>query len=95
MILRLSLNETDLQRSQQVLALLQRQSNHLRRIFGRRRATADLMHANDPIRADQLQHDPPLHPELPGYSDRAVHSTPHLLDGLTGVPKFWNVQRKR
>jgi hypothetical protein len=49
-----------------MLALLQRQPDHSRRIFGYGRATAaDLMGANDPIRSDQFQHDPPLHPQLP------------------------------
>ena len=71
MILRLGLNEMDLQRSKQMLALLQRQPDHLRPIFGHGRATADLMDADDPIRSDQLQHHPPLHPELPA-NDRAV-----------------------
>jgi hypothetical protein len=45
MILRLSLNEMDLQRSKQMLARLQRQPNHMQRIFGYGRATADLMNA--------------------------------------------------
>ena len=48
-----------------MLALLLRQPDHSRRIFGHGRATADLMGANDPIRSDQLQYDPPLHPKLP------------------------------
>jgi hypothetical protein len=82
MILRLSLNEMDLQRSKQMLALLQRQPDHLRPIFSHGRATADLMDANDPIRSDQLQHDPPLHPELPATTTGRSHSTPHVLDGL-------------
>ena len=64
-----------------MLALLLRQPDHSRRIFGHGRATADLMGANDPIRSDQLQYDPPLHPKLPAHSGRS-HSTPHLLDGL-------------
>ena len=81
MILRLSLNEMDLQRSKQMLALLQRQPNHLRRIFGHGRATADLMDANDPIRSDQLQHDPLLHPELPVPTYGPPDTT----------PMFWTV----
>ena len=85
MILRLSLNEMDLQRSKQMLALLLRQPDHSRRIFGHGRATADLMGANDPIRSDQLQHDPPLHPELPATTTGRSHSTPHLLDGLVNI----------
>ncbi len=48
MILRLSLNEMDLQCRKQMLALLQRQPDHSRRIFGNGRATADLMNANNP-----------------------------------------------
>ena len=85
MILRLSLNEMDLQRRQQMLALLQRQPDHSRRIFGHGRATADLMNANDPIRSDQLQHDPPLHPELPATTTGRSHST----------PTFWTVSSTR
>jgi hypothetical protein len=76
MILRLSLNEMDLQRSEQVLALLQRQPDHMRRIFGHGRATADLVDVNDPIRSDQLQHNPPLHPELPATTTERSHSSP-------------------
>jgi hypothetical protein len=50
-------------RSKQMLALLLRQPDHARHIFGHGpratghghgRATADLMGANDPIRSDQL-----------------------------------------
>jgi hypothetical protein len=82
MILRLCLNEMDLQRSKQMLTLLQCQPDQPRRIFGHACATADLMDANDPIRSDQLQHDPPLHPELPATTTGRSHSTPHLLDGL-------------
>ena len=85
MILRLSLNEMDHQRSKQMLALLQRQPDQPRRIFGHGRTTADLMNANDPIRSDQLQHDPPLHPKLPATTTGRSHSTPHLLDGLKSV----------
>jgi hypothetical protein len=43
MILRLSLNEMDLQRSKQMLALLQRQPNQPGRIFGNGRASADFV----------------------------------------------------
>jgi hypothetical protein len=76
MILRLRLNEMDLQRSKQMLAFLQRQPDYLRQIFGHGRATADLMNANGPVRSDQLQHDPPLHPELPATTTGQSHSTP-------------------
>jgi hypothetical protein len=72
MILHLGSNEMDLQRSKQMLALLQRQPKHLRRIFGHGSATADLMNANDPVRSNQLQHDSPLHPELPANNYGAV-----------------------
>ena len=82
MILRLRLNEMDLQRRKQMLTLLQRQPDQPRRIFGHGRATANLMDANDPIRSDQLQHDPPLHPALPATTTGRSHSTPHILDGL-------------
>jgi hypothetical protein len=82
MILCLGLNEMDLQHSKQMLAFLQRQPDHLRQIFGHGRATADLMNANGPVRSDQLQHDPPLHPELPATTTGRSHSTPHLRDGL-------------
>jgi hypothetical protein len=64
-----------------MLTLLQRQPDQPRRIFGHGRATADLMDANDPIRSDQLQHDPPLHPELPATTTGRSHST----------PTFWTV----
>jgi hypothetical protein len=84
MILRLGLNEMDLQRSKQMLALLQRQPDHSRRTFGHGRATADLMNANGPVRSDQLQHDPPLHPQLPATTTGRSHSTPHIPDGLVG-----------
>src|SRR3978361_860923 len=53
---RLSLNEMDLQRSQQMLALLQRQPNHLRRIFGHGGASADLMNPNAPAWPYPPQH---------------------------------------
>jgi hypothetical protein len=76
MILRLGLNEMDLQRSKQVLALHQRQPDHLRRIFGYGRGAAYFMDANDPFRSDQLQHDPPLHPELPAITTGRFHCTP-------------------
>jgi hypothetical protein len=81
MILRLSLNEMDLQRSEQMLALFQRQSEQPRRIFGHGRTTADLMNADDPVRSDQLQHHPPLHPELPATTTGRSNST----------PTFWTV----
>jgi SAM-dependent methyltransferase len=84
MILRLRLNEMDLQRGEQILALLQRQSNQPGRIFGHGRAAADLGRANDPIRTNQLQHHPPLHPQLPTTTTGRSHSTPHVLDGLFG-----------
>ena len=54
MVLRLSLNKMDLQRSKQMFALCQRQPDQPRRIFGHGRASADLMNANDPIRSDHL-----------------------------------------
>jgi hypothetical protein len=76
MILRLCLNEMDLQRSKQMLALRQRQPDHLRPIFGHGSATADLMNANDPVRSSQLQHNPPLHPKLPATTTGRPHSTP-------------------
>jgi hypothetical protein len=85
MIRRLCLDEMDLQHSKQILALLQRQPDQPRRIFGHRRTTADLMKANDPIRSDHLQHDPPLHPELPAITIGRSYSTPHFLDGLSAV----------
>jgi hypothetical protein len=68
MILRLRLNKMDLQRREHPLSLCQCHSDHPRRIFGHRRAAADLMNANGPIRSDQLQHDPPLHPKLPVFA---------------------------
>jgi hypothetical protein len=46
MILRLGLNEMDLQRSKQMLALIQRQPDQPRRVFGHGRATTNLMNAN-------------------------------------------------
>jgi hypothetical protein len=55
MILHLGLNAMDLQRSQQMLALIQRQPGHLRRIFGDGRASVGLMNGNGFIRFDQLQ----------------------------------------
>jgi hypothetical protein len=81
MILRLSLNETDLQRSKQMFALLQRQPDHLRHISAYSRTAADFMNTNSPIRSNQLQHDPPLHPELPATTTGRSHST----------PTFWTV----
>src|SRR6202044_3390835 len=74
-------NEMDLQRRKQMLTLLQRQPDQPRRIFSQGRATANLMDANDPIRSNQLQHDPPLHPELPATTTGWSHST----------PTFWTV----
>jgi hypothetical protein len=54
---------------------------NLRRIFCPRRPAANFMNDNRPIRSDQLQHDPPLHPELPATTTERVHST----------PTFWTV----
>jgi hypothetical protein len=82
-ILRLGLNEMDLQRSKQMLALLQRQPDQPRRVIGHDRATADLMNANGPIWSDHFQHDPPLHPEPPATTTRHSHGTPNFLDGPT------------
>jgi hypothetical protein len=81
MILRLRLNKMDLQRREHPLSLCQRHSDHPRRILGHRRAAADLMNANGPIRSDQLQHDPPLHPELPVTMTGPSRS----------IPTFWTV----
>jgi hypothetical protein len=72
MIRCLRANKVDLQCAEQPLALCQRQSDHLGRIFGHRRAAADLVEVNGPVRSDQLQHNPPLHPELPVTHHRAV-----------------------
>jgi hypothetical protein len=41
------------------------------------------MNVNGPIRSDQLQHHPPLHPELPATTTGHSHST----------PRFWTVSR--
>jgi hypothetical protein len=82
MILRLCLNETDLQCSKQLLTLVQRQPDRLRRIFSRGRATADLMNANDPIRSDQLQMTRHFIPNSRLQQRPGAHSTPHVLDGL-------------
>ena len=49
-----------------------------RRIFGVSRATADLM---NPIRSDQLQHDTPLHPDLPATMTGRSHSAPTFWTG--------------
>ena len=70
MILRLRLNKMDLQPCEHSLSVCQRQPDHLRRIFCHRCPAANFMNDNRPIRSDQLQHDPPLHLELP-YNDRA------------------------
>src|SRR5450631_1375633 len=68
MILRLSVNRVDLQRSRQMLSLLQCQPTAAQ--------PADLMNADDPIRSNLFQHDPPLHPELPATKTERSHSTP-------------------
>jgi hypothetical protein len=80
MIFRLRLNKMVLHRRKHMLALCQRQPDHPWRVFGHRGAAADLMNADGPVRPDQLQHDPPLHPELP-----VTPEPPH------GTPRFWTV----
>jgi hypothetical protein len=69
----------DLQRSKQMFTLLQRSARSFAAHFGHGSATADLMDANDPVRSNQLQHDQPLHSELPATTTGRSHSTPHLL----------------
>jgi hypothetical protein len=101
MLRRLRTNKMALHRRQHLLALCQRQSDHLRSVFGHRGSSADLMDANRPIRPDQLQHDPPLHPKLPATTTGRSHSTPHLLDiagfderqrlGQVSTPKLMRV----
>ena len=71
----------DLQCSEQMLALCQGQPDHPRRIFAYRRTAANLMNDNGPIRSNQLQHDPPLHPALPVTTTGMSNST----------PRFWTV----
>jgi hypothetical protein len=78
MILRLRSNKMDLQPCEHLLSVCQRQPDHLRRIFGHRRPAANLMNDNSPIRSDQLQHDPPLHSELPVTTTERAHITPRF-----------------
>jgi hypothetical protein len=52
MILRPRSNKMDLQRGKQMLGVLKRQLDHLRLIFGHRRATANLMNADSPPTRD-------------------------------------------
>jgi hypothetical protein len=58
----------------------------LRPLFGHGRTVADLMNANDPIRSDQLQHDPHFIPnsrlQRPGGPIAL-----HLLDVL--ICRIW------
>ena len=70
--------------SKQMLAFLRRKPNHFRQTFGHGRAIADLMNANGPVPTDQLQHNPPLHSELPATNNRRSISA-HLLDLLDSL----------
>jgi hypothetical protein len=70
MILRLSLNEMVLQSGEHELSLRQRQPDGPGRILVNRRAAANLVNADGPIRAGHLHHDPPLHP-VPRFPDQA------------------------
>ena len=81
MILRLHLNEMDLQRREHPFSLCQRQPDHPRSMFGHCRPPADFMNASGPIGSGQFQHDPPLHPALPVATTRPFH----------GTPTFWTV----
>jgi hypothetical protein len=81
MILRLCLNKMALHRRKHMLAIRQRQPDHPWRVFDHRRAAADLVNANGPIRSGQFQHNPPLHPKLPVTTTGPFHST----------PRFWTV----
>jgi hypothetical protein len=82
MILRLCLNEMVLQSSEHELSLRQRQPDGPGRILVNRRAAANLVNADGPIRPGHLHHDPPLHP-TPRFPDQADRST----------PRFWTVSR--
>ena len=82
MILRLCLNEMVLQSSEHELSLRLRQPNGPRRILVNRRAAANLVNVDGPIRPDHLHHDAPLHP-APRFPDQADRST----------PMFWTVSR--
>jgi hypothetical protein len=64
-MIRLCLNQMALHRRKHQLSLCQRQSDHPRRVFGHSGGATDLMNASGPIRSNQLQHDPPLHPAIP------------------------------
>jgi hypothetical protein len=64
--------------------LRQRQPDGSGRIFPNRRAAANLMSADGPIRPSHLHHDPQLHP-APGSPDQADRST----------PRFWTVSVAR
>ena len=80
MFLRLRLNEMVLQPSEHELSLRQPQPDGPGRILVNRRAAANLVNADDPIRPDHLHHDPPLHsvPRFPDHLDRTT-------------PRFWTV----
>src|SRR5271168_252932 len=80
MILRLCLNQMVLQSSEHELSLRQRQPDGPGRILINRRAAANLVNADGPIRPGHLHHDPPLHP-VPRLPDQADRST----------PRFWTV----
>jgi hypothetical protein len=82
MVLRLCFDKMALYRLEHMLALRQRQPDQPWCIFSYRRTTADFMNGGGPIRSDQFQHDPPLHPALPATTIGRSHSTPQVLDGL-------------
>ena len=88
MILRLCLNEMVLQSSEHELALRQRQSDGPGRILVNRRAAADLVNADGPIRPGHLHHDPPLHP-APRFPDEADRSTPTFWTVSDGISGQW------
>jgi hypothetical protein len=63
-----------LQSSEHELSLRQRQPDGPGRILVNRRAAANLMNVDGPIRPDHVHHDAPLHP-TPRFPDRADRST--------------------
>ena len=70
MILRVCLNEMVLQSSEHELSLRQRQPDGPGRILVNRRAPANRVNADGPIRTGHLHHDPPLYP-APRCTDQA------------------------
>ena len=87
MILRLCLNEVALQSSEHELSLRQGEPDGPGRILVNRRAAANLVNADGPIRPGHFHHHPPLHPAS-RLSHQADRSTPRFWTVSVRLPRI-------